>query len=115
LMTPYFSTSPRVLSRFFFLNTGANAVSYSAQCFSEAGNAITNGTARTGTLSANGQTAVNAFDVCSFAGNTRGSVIFTISAPIDTVKGSYQAVDPVSLNNSVTPMTRPYNRANTTE
>lgn len=117
LMTPYFTTSSRFLTRYFFLNTGVNAVSYSAQCFSETGNAIIYGTAKTGTLSAGATTAVNALDVCTFGnpGLTRGSVIFTISAPIDTVKGSYQAVDPVSLGAQVLPLTRPYNRLNTTE
>lgn len=115
LMTPYFTTNGLFLSRFFFLNTGSTSVGYTAQCYSETGNAITYGTAKTGTLSASGQTAVNAKDVCSFAGNTRGAVIFTINAPIESVKGSYQAVDPVSLNNSVTPLVRPYATAQTTE
>lgn len=115
LMTSYFTTDARFLTRFFFLNTGTANVGYSATCYAETGNAITYGAGKTGTLSGNGQTAVNARDVCTFAGNTRGSVVFTINAPINTVKGSYQAVDPVSLNNSISPMVRPYNQANTTE
>jgi hypothetical protein len=119
LMTPYFTTNSLFLSRFFFLNESASPVQWSAQCFSETGNAITypsgNATLPTGTLSAAGQTAINASSICSFAGNTRGAVIFTINAPIEAIKGSYQAVDPVSLNNSVTPLTRRYGVGSTTE
>ena len=115
LMTPYFTTSSLFLSRFFFLNESAAAVLYSANCYSETGNAITYGAGRTGTLRAAGQTAVNASSICTFSGNTRGSIIFTINAPIDAIKGSYQAVDPVSLNNSVTPLTRRYGVGMTTE
>lgn len=115
LMTPYFSTYSAVLSRFFLLNTGANTVSYSADCFAESANVITYGAARTGTLTANGLTAVNASDICTFSGNTRGAVRFTINAPINTVKANYQSVDPVTLNQVIAPLTRPYNQANTTE
>ena len=115
LMTPYFTTNSLFLSRFFFLNESAAAVLYSANCYSETGNAITYGAGRTGTLRAAGQTAVNASSICTFSGNTRGSIIFTINAPIDAIKGSYQAVDPVSLNNSVTPLTRRYGVGATTE
>lgn len=115
LMTPYFTTYSAFLSRFFLLNTGTNTVSYSADCFSETSNVITYGAARTGTLSANGLTAVASGDICTFSGNTRGAIIFTINAPINTVKGNYQQVDPVSLNNTLVPLTRPYNQANTTE
>jgi len=113
LMTPYFTTDSRFLSRYFFLNTGA-AVNYSATCYAETGNTITYGAAQTGTLAA-GQTAINAASVCTFSGNTRGAVIFTINAPINAVKANYQTVDPVTLNNMIVPMTRPYNNANTTE
>jgi len=117
LMTPYFTTSSLFLSRVFFLNTGTAAVGYTATCYSETGNAITYGAAKTGTLSANGQTAVNLKDVCTFAnaGLTRGAVMFTINAPISTVKASYQQIDPVSLNGAIVPLSRPYNQANTTE
>jgi hypothetical protein len=115
LMTPYFTTNSLFLSRVFFLNTGTSAVGYTATCYAETGNNITYGAAKTGTLSANGQTSVNMPSVCTFSGNTRGAVIFTINAPINTVKGSYQTVDPVTLNNALVPMTRPYNQANTTE
>jgi len=113
LMTPYFTTDSRFLSRYFFLNTSGASVTYSAQCYSEGGT-ITNGTAQTGTLRA-GQTAVNAAEVCTISGATRGGVIFTINAPINAVKANYQTVDPVTLNNMIVPMTRPYNNANTTE
>jgi hypothetical protein len=115
LVTSFFTTDAKFLTRFFFLNTGTSPVGYSATCFAEAGNAITYGAARTGTLSPDGTTAVNAKDVCTFAGLTRGSMVFTINAPINTVKGTYQYIDPVSLNGNMLPMVRPYNQANTTE
>ncbi len=115
LMTPYFTTNSLFLSRFFLLNSSSSAVSYSADCYSETGNVVTYGAGRTGTLSANGLTAVAAGDICTFSGATRGAIIFTINAPINTVKANYQAVDPATLNNNVVPLTRPYNQANTTE
>jgi hypothetical protein len=115
LMTPYFTTNAIFLSRFFFLNTGATAVGYTADCYSETGNAITYGAGRSGTLSANGTTAVNASSVCTFAGAARGSIIFTISAPINSVKGSYQYIDQVTLNGANTMLVRPYGQGNTTE
>ncbi len=116
LMTPFFTLNSLFLTRYYFLNTGASPVGYSATCYSEGGAVIAYGAGKTGTLGANGMTTVNARDVCSFAtGTPRGSIIFTINAPIDTVKGSYQYIDQVSLNGANTPMTRPYNRNNTTE
>ena len=115
LMTPYFTTNSLFLSRFFLLNTGTNAVTYSADCYAETGGTITYGVGRTGTLTANGLTAVNASSICTFGAATRGSMIFTVNAPINTVKGSYQYIDPVTLNGIVQPLTRPYNQANTTE
>jgi len=115
LMTPYFTTNALFLSRFFLLNTGSSAVTYSAQCYAETGNVVNTGAGLTGTLPANGLTAVNASSICTFTGASRGSIIFTINAPINTVKGTYQYIDPVSLNGIVTPLVRPYNQANTTE
>jgi hypothetical protein len=115
LMTPYFSNNSIFLSRFFLLNTGSTSVTYSADCYSETGNAVTYGVNRTGTLSANGMTTVASNTICTFAGAPRGSIIFTVNAPINTVKGSYQYIDPISLNGVVTPLVRPYNQANTTE
>jgi hypothetical protein len=114
LMTPYFTTDAKFLSRYFILNTSSAAVSYSTTCYSEGG-AITYGASRTGTLAANALSSVNAAAICTITGATRGSVIFTINAPIGSVKGSYQYVDPVSLNGVSVPLTRPYNNANTTE
>lgn len=115
LMVPRMTTNTNYLSRFNLLNTGTIPVGYSATCYSEAGNAITYGTAKTGTLTANGLTVVNAGDICTFAGAARGSVIFTISAPINTVKGSYEAVDGKNFAFMITPLVRPYNQNNTTE
>jgi hypothetical protein len=115
LMTSYFTTNSIYLTRYFFLNTGASAVGYTATCYGETGNTITYGAARTGTLSANGTTAVDARQVCDFAGAKRGSVVFTINAPINVVKGTYQYIDQTTLNGVALPMVRPYNQANTTE
>ncbi|MCV2423125.1 hypothetical protein [Paucibacter sp. DJ2R-2] len=117
LMTPYFTTNNLYLSRFFFLNTSGAAVSYSAACYGETGNVVTinSNALPNGGLLSNGQTALNAGDICSFSGNTRGAIIFTVNAPINTVKGTYQAVNPGTGDNIVTPLTRPYNQANTTE
>jgi hypothetical protein len=116
LMTAYFNTNTaKFLTRFFLLNTGAAAVTYSATCYSETGNAITYQPGRNGSLIANGLTTVAAENVCTFAGNTRGSVIFTVNAPVSQIKGTYQFIDPVTLNGAVLPMVRPYNAANTTE
>jgi hypothetical protein len=115
LMTPYFTTNSSFLSRYYLLNTGSASVSYSTKCYAESGVTITPGTAATGTLIGNGLTTVNAPDVCSFGATTRGSVVFTINAPINTVKGSYQYINPTTLNGIVTPLTRPYNQNNPTE
>jgi len=113
-MTPYFTTDARWLTRYFMLNTGNSAIGYSALCFGEAGNVITYGSARTGTLSAAGMTSIAARDVCTFSGNTRGSVLFTINGPASSIKGSYQFVDPITLSGAVVPMTRPYGGPNAT-
>ena len=115
LMTSYFTTNTLFLSRFFLLNTGSVAVTYSADCLTETGVTPVYGAARTGTLTTNGLTAVNASAICTFSAGSRGAIIFTINAPINTVKGSYQYIDPVSFNGIVAPLVRPYNQANTTE
>lgn len=115
LVTPYFTLDSRFLSRFFFLNTGSAAVKISATCYGETGNTVTSILPANTELAANGQTAINASTVCSATGNTRGAVLFTINAPINAVKGSYQTVDPVTLNNMIVPLSRPYTASATTE
>lgn len=114
LMTPWFTNYASYQSRFFLLNRGTLAVTYSATCFAETGNVITYGPAQSGTLVV-GLNAITSTDVCTFSGNTRGAVIFTINAPIETIKGSYQAVNPASLNLDITPLVRPYTQGATTE
>jgi hypothetical protein len=115
LMVPYLSTNALYVTRFSLLNTGSAAVSYSVKCYAEGSNVATNGA--NGTLKAAGTTIVNAADACSFsdAATPRGAVVFTINAPINTVKGAYNIVDKVSGANGFLPMVRPYNSANTTE
>ncbi|MBA4344743.1 MAG: hypothetical protein C0423_21590 [Methylibium sp.] len=115
LMTPYLSTNAKYVTRFSLLNTGSAAVGYSVKCYAEGTNVATNGA--NGTLKANGTTIVNAADACSFsdAATPRGAVVFTINAPINTVKGAYNIVDATTGANGFVPMVRPYNSANTTE
>jgi hypothetical protein len=116
LMTPFFTLNSLFLTRFYFLNTSTSPVTYSATCYSEGGAVINYGTAKTGTLGGNGMTTVNARDVCSFAtGTPRGSIIFTVNAPIESIKGSYQYIDQVSLNGANVMMVRPYTQQATTE
>ena len=108
LMTPFFNNNPNYITRFFFLNTSAAAVSYSTQCFTEAGGAVTNGAG--GTLAANATTNVAASSVCTFpAAAPRGAVIFTINAPIQSVKGTFQQIAPTGADGVVTPLVRRYN------
>jgi hypothetical protein len=116
LETPFFTLNSLFLTRFYFLSTSSTPVTYSAQCFSEGGAVINYGPARTGTLGANGMTTVNARDICSFAtGTPRGSMIFTVNAPIEKIKGSYQYIDQVSLNGANVMLVRPYTQQQTTE
>lgn len=114
LMTPFFNTNVNYITRFFFLNTGAAAVSFSTQCFTEGGNAVTNGAG--GTLAANATTNVAASAACTFLpGTPRGAVIFTINAPIQAVKGTFQQISPTGANGVVQPLVRPYTAGATTE
>ena len=113
LMTPYLSTNPQYVTRFSLLNTGTTAVAYSAKCFTESGATATNGAG--GTLAAGATTVLAAGSVCTFSGAPRGAVLFTINAPVNTVKGVYNIVDAVTGANGFVPLTRPYSAANTTE
>lgn len=116
LVAPYFTTNTAVfLTRFFFTNTSALPVGYSATCYSESGNTVIYGPKRTGTLSAGGVTAVNGQEICTFAdtGLPRGSVLFTINAPITNIQGAYQAIDPATRNGVVVPMRRPFSTSTT--
>jgi hypothetical protein len=113
-MTPYFNNNVNYITRFFFLNTSASDVSYSVQCFTEGGNTVTNGTG--GTLAANATTNVAASSVCTFpAGTPRGAVIFTINAPIQSVKGTFQQISPTGADGVLQPLVRPYTTGATTE
>ncbi|MGM9516474.1 hypothetical protein ACS5PK_19660 [Roseateles sp. DB2] len=91
--------------RFFFQNVGS-AAGYSATCQAEAGQTVTYGTAKTGTL-INGMTMVLAKDICSFSGGKRGAITFVINAPAKNVKGVFQqAVN--GLSAGYIPLERPY-------
>lgn len=94
------------LTRFFFQNTGA-AASYSATCYAESGLTVTYGAAKTGTLTAQGTTPVNAADICTFSTGKRGSIVFTINSAVGKVKGVYQQ----AINGAAAgyiPLERPY-------
>ncbi|MDM4767548.1 hypothetical protein [Pelomonas sp. SE-A7] len=113
LSAPYFSTDngTGVLTRFFFQNLGP-AATYTAACQAETGKTVTTGTAASGTLAA-GQTVIDAKNVCSFSSGIRGSVTFTINAPVANIKGAYN----LALNGGQTaflPLERPYGNNNTT-
>jgi hypothetical protein len=114
LVAPYMSTNAKYVTRFSLLNTGAASVGYSVQCYAEGANVATNGA--NGTLKGAGTTVLDAGSVCSFSDATkpRGAVVFTINAPIGTVKGAYNIVDATTGANGFLPMTRPYG-ASTTE
>ena len=115
LMSPYMSTNALYVTRFSMLNLGALDVGYSVQCFTEGAGTATNGA--NGTLKGNGTTVLNASDVCTFSDPTkpRGAVLFTINAPIESVKGVYNIVDAVTGANGFVPLTRPYKQQKTTE
>jgi hypothetical protein len=106
LWTPYFSTASGWISRFAFQNTGI-AVGYSATCAAEVGNTVENGASVTGTLQP-GMTMINAADVCTFSGNTRGNVRFIINAPVGAIHGTYNLVNATTGSSTVAEMTRPF-------
>lgn len=94
LRSAFFNNADQ-FARFFFQNTGAPA-SYTATCYGEPSAAKPTTVTyvnRTGTL-ATGTTAIVANSICTFAnsdGNvTRGSIVFTINAQANKVKGVYQ-------------------------
>jgi len=105
------------LTRFFFQNTGSQAADYSATCYGEAGvtpvyPAVVPGVnGKSGKLLANGTTALNASDVCTFSSGKRGSIVFTINANVGAVKGVYQQ----AINGAAAayiPLERPYGNNN---
>jgi hypothetical protein len=118
LVTAYFNTNPRFVTRFLLLNTGP-AVSYSAKCYYENGTAAgTPGASASGkTLAANATTNIDATTLCTFDPvNPRGAVIFTINAPINNVKGVYNVIDRATGNaNGFIELTRPYDATKPTE
>lgn len=104
LQSPWFSTfnsGGTFQNRFVFLNSGAAPITYTSICFAETGNTATLGTKAAGTLIAAGTTVINATDVCTFSGNTRGSVQFVISGPAGSLSGDFQQVNPQQTVTSV--------------
>lgn len=107
LHSPWFSTAAGYISRFVLTNTGPNPVTYQTTCYAETGNTPTAGAAATGTIPATGQLVVSATDVCTFSGNTRGAIDFTIAAPNNVVQGAYNIVNATTGSISVSNMMRP--------
>lgn len=106
LWSPYFTTVGGWISRFAFQNTGI-AVGYTTTCLAEVGNTVIPGVAATGTLNA-GMTMIDAANICTFSGNTRGNVRFVINAPAGNIHGTYNLVNAVSNTSTVAEMTRPF-------
>ena len=100
LQSPWFAFGgTRYISRFFFMNTGANATTCTSTALAEAGNTLTVGSAATTgfTIPAGGQVAVLATDVASAAtGATRAAVRFVCLAPTANIQGRYVITDTTS-------------------
>lgn len=109
LQTPWFSTYGNgYTNRFVLQNTGTTNVTYTTTVRSEADNAITAGSAATGTIAAGKVVVIPAADVATFSGNTRGAVSFTINSAPSKIKGTFQQVNPTSGNVTNVPMERVY-------
>lgn len=106
LWSPYFSTNSAWISRFAFQNIGI-AVGYTATCLAETGNVVTNGAAVTGTLNP-GMTMINASDICTFSGASRGNIRFVINAPAGNIHGTYNLVNAATGSSTVSELTRPF-------
>jgi hypothetical protein len=100
LQSPWFSFGgTRYISRFFFMNTGANPATCTATPLAEMGNTLTTGSAVTTgfTIPANGQVAVLATDVVSAATVAgRAAVRFVCLAPSVNIQGRYVITDTTS-------------------
>lgn len=107
LQSPWFSTAAGYTSRFVLTNTGTTAAAYSTSCKVETGNTATAGSGATGTIAAGKQLVLSATDICTFSGNTRGAVVFTISAPNSNIQGVYNIVNATTGSISVSNMMRP--------
>lgn len=107
LETPFFTTFPGQNSRFVFMNYGTAPASYTAECLVEAGNTRTLGAGAAGTLGAGQQTVVQAPDVCTFSGNTRAAVRFTVNAPNTVIKAVYNVVNQATGGQTTVEMLRP--------
>lgn len=112
LQSPWFSTfGGGYTNRFVLMNTGSTAATYAATVQAEAGNTVTMGSAQGGTIPAGGQLVVNASDVATFSGNSRGTVSFTLNAPASQVKGTFQQVNPNTASVTNVPLERVYSGA----
>lgn len=107
LQSPWFSTAAGYISRFVLTNTGTTGATYSSQCLAETGNTATLGTASTGSIPPGGQLVLNATDVCTFSGASRGAILITVNAPTANIQGAYNIVNPTTGSITVSNMMRP--------
>ncbi len=107
LHSPWFSTAPGYISRFVLSNTGTTDAPYTTLCLAETGNTPTLGASATGTVPAGAQLVLTTTDVCTFSGNTRGAIEFTVNGPTTTIQGVYNIVNATTGSLSVSNMMRP--------
>ncbi|GAA5180638.1 hypothetical protein GCM10025771_25630 [Niveibacterium umoris] len=108
LQGPWFTTNANYVSRFVLTSQYTQDADYKATLITEDGNTCTTpGSAATGTLKAGKQLIVSAADICAgFSANTRAAVVFTVSAPNDTIQGVYNVVNPTTGSISVSSLLR---------
>lgn len=107
LQAPLFQTTTGFVSRFFLTNTGSAAATYTVSVLTETGNTATTGTL-TGTIPAGGSVEVPASQIVSaFSGAPRGTAVFSVNRPNNTIQGVYQIVNTTSLVPSMYVMVRP--------
>ncbi|GAA5180636.1 hypothetical protein GCM10025771_25620 [Niveibacterium umoris] len=108
LQGPWFTTNANYVSRFVLTSQYTQDADYKATLITEDGNTCTTpGSAATGTLKAGKQLIVSAADICAgFSANTRAAVVFTVSAPNNTIQGVYNVVNPTTGSISVSSLLR---------
>lgn len=111
LQSPMFSNATGYLSRFAITNVGTTPAPYTTRCLAETANTATLNTTAAGgngadnsagTVPAGGQVVLTSTDVCTFSGNSRGAIEFTIAGPVANIHGTYNITSPsggVTLSN----------------
>lgn len=98
LEMPWFTKVPGYISRFVLLNTGSSAASYNITVLTENGNAVAlNASFASGSIAAGSQLVINVDDlVTGFSVGQRAIAIITSSAPVGTLSGIYNLVQPTT-------------------